>query len=131
MLTNNQVQQSQLAIGSSKSQVHARPHLRSRPGKGANIVQGGQELAVHDLGQAHIRNLGCVVTRQQDVGRLQIKVHNLPGVQEVQPPCNVQSYSPAEPWCLRTVRSLPAHPTRFQWTYSVQYTLNTVMPSTQ
>ena len=43
-------------------------HLRCRPGKRANIVQRGEELPVHDLGQANICNLGCVVSRKQDVG---------------------------------------------------------------
>lgn len=43
-------------------------YLGGRPGKSANIEQGGQELPVHDLGQAHISNLGCVIPGQQDVG---------------------------------------------------------------
>lgn len=50
------------------AEILARTHLRSRPGKGAHIVQGGQELSVHDLGQPNIRNLGSVVPGQQDVG---------------------------------------------------------------
>jgi len=73
-------------------------HLGSRPCKGADIVQGGQELAVHDLGQAHICDLSCVVSGQQDVGRLEIKVHNLPGVQKVQTSRHIQSYASAQPW---------------------------------
>ncbi len=70
-------------------------HLWSRPCKGADIIQGGQELAVHDLGQAHVCNLGRVVSGQQDVGRLEIKVHDLPGVQEVQASRYIQSYASA------------------------------------
>ena len=54
------------------------PHLRCRPGKSSNAVQRRQELLLHDLGQAHICNLGGEVSGQQDVGRLEIKVHNLP-----------------------------------------------------
>ena len=73
-------------------------YLWSRPCKGAHIVQGGQELAVHDLGQAHICNLGRVVSGQQDIGRLEIEVHDLPGVQEVQASSHVQSYASAQTW---------------------------------
>ncbi len=53
---------------------------------------------MHDLGQAHICNLGCVVSGQQDVGRLEIKVHDLVGVQEVQASRHIQSYASAQTW---------------------------------
>ncbi len=69
---------------------------------------GRTELAVHDLGQAHICNLGRVVSGQQDVGRLEIKVHNLPGVQEVQASRHIQSYASAQPWEPRPLRGAPA-----------------------
>ncbi len=44
------------------------PHLRCSPGESSNAVQRRQELLLHDLSQAHICNLSCEVSGQQDVG---------------------------------------------------------------
>ncbi len=84
------------------------PHLRCSPGESSNAVQRRQELLLHDLGQAHICNLGCEISRQQNVGRLEIKVHNLPRVQKVQASRCIQGYPPPQPWAFGTSRRIPA-----------------------
>jgi len=56
-------------------------HLRSRPGERAQVPcghEGIQLVAVvvgEGLGQPHVCQLGAIIAVQQDVGRLQVKVH--------------------------------------------------------
>lgn len=45
-----------------------------------------------DASQSNICNLSSAIHSQQDVGRLQVQVHHVVGVQEMQPLCNIQSY---------------------------------------
>ena len=60
--------------------------------------------------QTNISNLGCAINCQQDVGRLEIQVHHIVAVQEVQTLGDVQSYASTpvdkHAWPLSTVINL-------------------------
>ena len=51
-------------------------------------------LGHQGVGQAHIRQLGCVITCQQNVGGLEVEVDDVVAVKVVQAPGHVQGYPP-------------------------------------
>ncbi len=50
-----------------------------RKGTASYLAQGGEPAVLEDFGEAHVRDLGRPIARQQNVGALQIKVNHPAG----------------------------------------------------
>mmetsp|Transcript_8239 Transcript_8239/g.24577 ORF Transcript_8239/g.24577 Transcript_8239/m.24577 type:complete len:265 (-) Transcript_8239:333-1127(-) len=87
-------------------------HLWCRPREGTNTLKTADVILLQDLSQPHVSDLRHELTPQQHIGALQVEVHHLMAVEEMQAACNVQGDLASQPGLppARRIFAVPEQP---------------------